>query len=251
MINYRERYSKFLNDKLKGRTKLDVLEAGCGSLKKISFNQSVTLTGIDISAKQLERNIYLDKKIQGDLHTYKFQPSSFDVIVCWDVLEHLEKPNLAMDNMVNSLKPEGLLVIKLPNLLSLKGLITKYSPYSIHVLYYKLVYKKADAGKNDSGPFKTFLKPEVSPPSLKKYAVSRGMSVVYFDLFDIMDESYTFKRTRFPKMWRGVYRFFKSLSTFLSFGILNGSECLIIMEKAKERSPKVNLTINREAVPAA
>lgn len=251
MINYKERYSKFLNDKLSGKTNLDVLEAGCGSLKKISFNQPVTLTGIDISSKQLERNIYLDTKIHGDLHTYKFQPSSFDVIVCWDVLEHLEKPSLALDNMANSLKPGGLMIIKLPNLLSLKGLITKFSPFSIHVLYYKLVYKKADAGKNDSGPFKTFLKSEVSPPSLKKYAASSGMFVAYFDYFDITDEPYTFKRTKFPKLWRGLYRLFKSLSIILSFGILNDSECMIIMERTKEMSSKVNTALKHETVPAA
>src|SRR5713226_2324160 len=99
-----------------------VLEAGCGSMSQIQFGHNINLVGIDISEKQLERNPALDRKILGDLHTYPLCHSSFDIIICWNVLEHLQDPRKALDNLLNACKPNGLIILAFPNLFSLKGI---------------------------------------------------------------------------------------------------------------------------------
>ncbi len=222
---------EFIQKEFAAKDTINVLEAGCGSLGKITFNTAARITGIDISAKQLERNKYIHEKIQGDLQTYTHPAAKYDIIVCWDVLEHLKKPRLALDNMHTALKPGGLLLVKIPNLMSFKGLFTKFSPHWIHVLYYKLIYKQKNAGKEDTGPFKTYLKYQIAPQKLKKYAGEHGLDVPFSDLWDITDFSYTFKRTKHAELLKSVYLLLKSFFKVVSFGKLKGSEFIIIMRK--------------------
>jgi SAM-dependent methyltransferase len=231
MVDYKMNLQEFLTKELESKKRIEILEAGCGSLQKITFEKEVYITGFDISQKQLDRNIYLNKKILGDLQKFDFERDKFDLIICWDVLEHLPKPKLALDNMSKALKPGGLMVLKLPNLMSFKGLFTRFSPHSIHVLYYKLVYKQPNAGKDDTGPFKTFLKFAVAPNSLKRYAKSRGLKVVRFELMDVSDEPYFFIRTKHRKLLLALYKAAKTLSIILSFGYLGGSEVAIVFQK--------------------
>jgi SAM-dependent methyltransferase len=231
MADYKGRLQDFIDNELKDKQFLNILEAGCGSLSRITFNQQKFITGIDISEKQLERNNILDKKILGDLHTEDLGENQYDLIVCWDVLEHLDKPRLAMDNMVKSLKQGGILLIKLPNLMSLKGLITKYSSHKIHVLYYKLVYKQKDAGKNDTGPFKTYLRYAISPDGLKKFARDRKLEVPYFNYYDVSDDQSFLNRLKYKKQLRAIYSFFKKLAGLISFGKLKSSELIMVIRK--------------------
>ncbi|MBS2018426.1 MAG: class I SAM-dependent methyltransferase [Deltaproteobacteria bacterium] len=49
-----------------------------------------------------------------------FEPASFDVVLCNDVIEHLEKPWLALANIWDSLAPGGLLYLNTPNLNALR-----------------------------------------------------------------------------------------------------------------------------------
>ncbi len=180
MADFQKDFQEFINEELDSKNGIKVLEAGCGSntIENIKINKEKHITGIDISRKQLARNNYLNKKILGDLQKYEFENNNYDLVVCWDVLEHLIKPKLALDNMSKALKPGGLMVLKLPNLMSFKGLLTRFTPHSLHVLYYKLIYKQPNAGKDDIGPFKTFLKYSVAPNSLKKYANKNGLKIV-------------------------------------------------------------------------
>jgi SAM-dependent methyltransferase len=222
---------EFLDKKLDSIKRIDILEAGCGSLQKITFKKEINITGIDISQKQLDRNVYLNKKILGDLEKYNFGDNKFDLIICWDVLEHLSNPKLALDNMANALKPGGLMVLKLPNLMSFKGLFTRFTPHGVHVLYYKLVYKQPNAGKDDTGPFKTFLRFAVAPNSLKRYARSKGLNVVRFELRDVSEDPYFFIRTKHRKLLLTLYMTAKILSHIISLGSLGGSEVSIVLQK--------------------
>lgn len=157
-----------------------LLEAGCGSSTHIQLPKEYQITGIDISQKQLERNTNLSEKILGDVQTYPFAPSSFDLIISWYVLEHLEHPEKAMQNFKNALKPNGLIVLAMPNLWSVKGVIAKLTPTFVHVWFYKHIFKRKAAGKDDVGPFKTFLKSIISPNNIKSYAAKNNLEVVHF-----------------------------------------------------------------------
>jgi 2-polyprenyl-3-methyl-5-hydroxy-6-metoxy-1,4-benzoquinol methylase len=64
-----------------------------------------------------QENSSIDEFIYGDFETLdaRVSPSSFDVILCGDVLEHLVDPWKAVEKITAFLKPGGLLVVSCPN----------------------------------------------------------------------------------------------------------------------------------------
>src|SRR4029077_10901958 len=109
-----------------------VLEAGCGSRSFIQFGSKAYLAGIDVSKEQLEKNNVLQEKILGDIETFPLPPASFDIIICWDVLEHWPHPERALRNFLYAVRPGGILILAAPVVSSLKGLVTKFTPHWFH-----------------------------------------------------------------------------------------------------------------------
>jgi SAM-dependent methyltransferase len=169
---------------LAGRRITRVLEAGCGSATYVPIPDRARLTGIDISAKQLARNAFLDASILGDIQTYPLPGHSYDIVICWDVLEHLPRPRQAMENLLRSVRPEGLLVLAVPNLLSAKGLLTKVTPHCFHVWVRRVLFGERDAGRDEFGPFPTFLRRSITPRALRSFAVERGLLIDYFCIYE-------------------------------------------------------------------
>ena len=97
-----------------------VLEAGCGSYTELKLPSTYKLIGIDISQQQLDRNKILSEKICGDIQTYPLEPQSYDMVISWYVLEHVERPLKALQNFNNASKKNGLIVLALPNIWSVK-----------------------------------------------------------------------------------------------------------------------------------
>jgi 2-polyprenyl-3-methyl-5-hydroxy-6-metoxy-1,4-benzoquinol methylase len=199
-----------------------LLEAGCGSCSCFSFSEHVHITGIDISELQLLRNDSIDHRIVGDIQYYDFPPSSFDVIICWNVLEHVPYPQLALQKFLQAAKPEGIIVLGLPNLLSMKGLLTKYTPHIFHVWVYRYLFGQSNAGKHDTAPFKTVLSYSITPNAIRKFARQNNMEVVYFSLYE---HSYYAEKLGlfFLRM--------KKLTTLLTFGVLGNSDFVIVLQK--------------------
>lgn len=166
-----------------GRT-LRVLEAGAGSRSHIRLGPSVQLVGIDICQEQLDNNPELHEKILGDIQTYPLQPSSFDIIFCWDVLEHLEHPDKAMENFLRSIREGGMIVVGAPVVNSIKGMVTKYTPHWFHVWVYRRILGNKNAGKPGHVPFPTFLKYSMSPRSLQRFAQENQLAVEYLELYE-------------------------------------------------------------------
>jgi SAM-dependent methyltransferase len=156
-----------------------VLEAGGGALSHVELPPSAHITVIDVSPEQLERNDYAHEKVLGDLHEHDFPSESFDVIVCWDVVEHLENPGRVLDAFSRWLKPGGLVVIAAPNPRSLSGLITKYTPHWFHVWALKNILAIKTAGQPGRGPFRTFMDPAMYPTQMAKNLEERGLRVVH------------------------------------------------------------------------
>ena len=124
-----------INKLLSGREQLTVLEAGCGSVSHINIPNTGVMTGIDISEKQLQRNEQLTEKIVGDLQTYPLGQRKYDVIVSWDVLEHLDKPQEALENLFGSVADKGIIILAAPNIFSIKGIVTKLLSHSLQVAF--------------------------------------------------------------------------------------------------------------------
>ncbi len=217
---------EFLDHALADRPRLRVLEAGCGSASHVSFRQPGTLVGIDISAQQLERNKELDERILGDLQTHRFPAAEFDVVICWDVLEHLPDPDSALTNMCAAVQPGGLVVLKSPNLYSVKGLVTKWSPHWIHVLAYRMLGRPVPRGRTDVAPFKTFLARGCTPPSIRRFARQKGWEIAYSQTYDITSVLGSGKRSI-----NALYGVARTLSRWLSFGFLGESEYILVLRR--------------------
>jgi SAM-dependent methyltransferase len=156
---------------------LRVLEAGCGSNSKFKLAPNMHITGIDISTEQLGKNSVLHEKILGDIQTYPLEASSFDIIFCWDVLEHLRHPENALKNFARAIRDGGIVVLGAPVVGSLKGVITKNTPHWFHVAMYRYWLGYKDAGKAGCPPFPTFLKDSMSPRFIADFARESQMAV--------------------------------------------------------------------------
>ena len=170
---------RFLDDAMPADSELRVLDAGCGYALPVDFGTHVHLIGLDASPEALAKNENIDEGVVGDLESYPFSASEFDAVLCWTVLEHLDAPHVALANMARSLKPSGLLIVGIPNLWSLKALITKLTPHRFHVWVYRRVFGIQEAGTPGHGPYRTYLRLDIAPDNLEKLAHMAGLERVY------------------------------------------------------------------------
>jgi ubiquinone/menaquinone biosynthesis C-methylase UbiE len=160
---------------LSGSGNIKVLEAGCGAYSYVAVPKDTSyIVGIDVSEEQLRKNCVVDEKILGDIQTYRFPCAEFDLIVCWWVLEHLAHPEKALNSFLKFLKEDGVLVLAVPNVFSIKGLVTKYAPFWFHTWSYRVLY-----GIKGYAPFHTFLRFSIAPISLRRFAARNGLSIEY------------------------------------------------------------------------
>jgi ubiquinone/menaquinone biosynthesis C-methylase UbiE len=170
MVELDEEVSTKANSLLQGKSRIKLLEAGCGSASHLRFGAEVYAVGIDISQEQLERNEVVKEKILGDIQEYRLPEQEFDVVVCWWVLEHLSKPKDGLLNLFRAVKPQGLLILAFPNLLSVKGAVTKITPFWFHRLFYQFM-------RYTSPHFPTYLRAALLPKRVIRFAEQNGFSV--------------------------------------------------------------------------
>jgi ubiquinone/menaquinone biosynthesis C-methylase UbiE len=165
------------NSLLNGKRQIKLLEAGCGSASHIQFKAAVHAVGIDISEEQLQLNTAVQDKIVGDLQEYPLPANEFDVVVCWMVLEHLSRPKDALRNMCRTVKPDGLLILGFPNLASIKGIVTKITPFWFHQQFYRHM-------NYSSRHFPTYLRTSILPLNVMQFAEENGFSVELYKLVE-------------------------------------------------------------------
>lgn len=223
---------QFALDKLlEGRSHIEILEAGCGSISKVSFGPNSRITGIDISEKQLQRNKMLNTKILGDVQEYAFEKEAYDVIVCRYVLEHLPKPGRALQNFARAIRDNGLIILAIPNVFSLKGLITKYTPLRFHIFVYRKIYGVKNAGQNDVGPFKNYMKIGINPYSLIKFYKNHNLDVVYIKFTDSLDSWVGEKLKERSRLIFYCFKFITNIIKIISINKIGDSEVTIILRK--------------------
>ncbi|MGR8930435.1 MAG: class I SAM-dependent methyltransferase [Gammaproteobacteria bacterium] len=223
-----ERVQQVIDDVLKNVTSPRVLEAGCGSMTRIKLPEDRTLAGIDISARQLERNTLLSEKIQGDIQNHEWNGPSFDLIVCWDVIEHLDDPSSALRNLASALKPGGAMVLAFPHYWSLKGLITKATPFHIHAWFYRLLGDTRRFEELDQFP--TPFRLAISPSKLQALMQELELEILYDEIYEGPVQTHMRK---ISKLFDFGFAALAIISKLLSFGKfdLGLSDCILIARK--------------------
>jgi ubiquinone/menaquinone biosynthesis C-methylase UbiE len=100
----------------------EVLDAGCGTGYGLQVLRGVgpaKLVGVDTSEdavararKEVDRYAEI---VQGDVRKLPFDDDAFDVVVCFEVIEHIEGHDEALGEMRRVLRAGGVLLISSPN----------------------------------------------------------------------------------------------------------------------------------------
>lgn len=137
-------FLRFARPQLKSVPQPKVLEIGCGNglvRRQLEKKTGLVIDGCDINENALK----LNSQIQGKTFLYniherhdRFQ-SAYDVIILFDVLEHIPDTRAFLDSILFHLKPGGLLFINVPALNQYKsdydeavGHIRRYSIRSMN-----------------------------------------------------------------------------------------------------------------------
>jgi 2-polyprenyl-3-methyl-5-hydroxy-6-metoxy-1,4-benzoquinol methylase len=116
----------------RGRAK--ALDAGCchGVYSILLAEAGYDVLGIDINEEEIRRAYQwvsekgLENKITfqvGDIQNIDHGDSIFDLVICSEVLEHLDDPNDGASELYRVLKPNGKAIISMPNMACLFGLL--------------------------------------------------------------------------------------------------------------------------------
>ncbi len=161
--------------------RLRIYEAGGGSTSFLPLDvlRRAHVTVVDIDEEQIRNNDYAQERILGDIQSHRFAPNSFELVICYNVIEHLPDVEAALTRFYECVKPGGLILIGAPNPKSLSGIVTKYSPHWFHVWFYRHVRGDANAGRPGHAPFPTFFHPLVTLSNLQRFAETHGLQVVY------------------------------------------------------------------------
>jgi len=93
-----------------------LLEIGCGSGRILASirerDKKINLTGIDLSAEQIRLAKQVNKGreitfVQGDGQKLPFKANSFDYVIFFDFLEHIDHPKQALSEIQRVLKKGG------------------------------------------------------------------------------------------------------------------------------------------------
>lgn len=147
-----------------------LLDLGCGDGRLVPLWQSLTgadAHGLDLSPAAMEAAQKSYPGIhytQGDATKTAYQDSYFDLVICQEVLEHIEQQTLLVDECARVLQSGGYLILTTPNkyyfdhraggnystqpienIIDKKTLLLLLSPQFEVLSYQTLVYAKGDA----------------------------------------------------------------------------------------------------------
>lgn len=96
-----------------------ILDAGCGDCRSLGvWALFGTPTGLELSSAAVNRAkaVYPVFRIEaGDIRQMPFEAEEFDVVICQEVIEHLEDQNLLVIELLRVLKKKGKLILTTPN----------------------------------------------------------------------------------------------------------------------------------------
>jgi SAM-dependent methyltransferase len=119
-----------------------ILDLACGAGKLLFFfseQGDKDLTGVDISPDQvaLARQVTPDVRQESVLDHLESNPSSYDLITGYDIIEHFHKDEVLrfLDGCLNVLKPGGRLILQTPNADSPWGTMHRYNDFTHEICF--------------------------------------------------------------------------------------------------------------------
>ncbi|CAM8630600.1 AdoMet_MTases domain containing protein [Comamonadaceae bacterium] len=212
------------------------LEAGGGSFSHFRLPGQSTLLALDIDYGQLCRNSECHWKLQADLHALPLCRASVDVVVCFNVIEHLEDPDAVLVQLAQCLRDGGVLVLGCPDRHSLKGLITRLSPLGWHRAFYRFIVRKADRGDGHFDAFATPFGPVVTHSRLVNRLQSLGYKVLFSSAYDGAHEYGLTQGSWLRRCFGLPYYALGTLGNWLTLGRWRAlqSDLLYVMQKGDE-----------------
>jgi SAM-dependent methyltransferase len=127
------------------------LDIGCGhsnALAKVSQITSYTY-GIDPDKEALSKNVYYNNLLVGSADKLPFQDNTFDVVAAAWVAEHLQNPEIVLEEIYRVLKPGGKFFFITPNVWNYNVWIIRMIPERFHSFFTTRLY---DRGEGDTYP---------------------------------------------------------------------------------------------------
>jgi SAM-dependent methyltransferase len=113
----------------------EVLDAGCGvgyGCAILAAGGARRVVGLDRSPEAIlnarERAGDVAEFVLGDLGQLPFEDDAFDLVTCFEAIEHVVDPERTLDELRRVLRPEGVLLISSPN----RELFTPGNPFHVH-----------------------------------------------------------------------------------------------------------------------
>ena len=109
-IYFRKYFLMYINRSISDLENKVVIEVGCGPTAVISHLNNTTAIGVDPLIDEYQKMWDLSndkvKYICSEIETFKTDIQA-DVVICWNVLDHVSNIELATDNIFNILKTDG------------------------------------------------------------------------------------------------------------------------------------------------
>jgi SAM-dependent methyltransferase len=127
-----------------------LLDIGCGTGEFLNTCKSAKWQTIGIEPDDDARNMAIknfDLDVRGEAELKKLEDASFDVISMWHVLEHVPRLNERVEELKRLIKPNGTIIIAVPNCNSLDAKIYKeqWAAYDVPRHLYHFTPKDIDS----------------------------------------------------------------------------------------------------------
>ena len=113
-LNRLNRFSKATNKQPKSLFEVGYGDGSFLTFLKSKWENNCDLSGIDFKLPKMSHHLDGINLFEGDFSTIKLN-QTFDVIVMYQVLEHLQDPLTICKELHSMLKEDGILVIEVPN----------------------------------------------------------------------------------------------------------------------------------------
>jgi len=220
VVDEQAQAERFVHSLLPRDGVLRVLDIKAGD-QRFEIRSPIYAVSVDVLQAERGHRPDADECRVMDLERVDLEGEAYDVVLCSNVLEHAGDPLALFPIMRDALKPGGILVTLFPNVVSLKSLVVRLTPGSVHRWFYVRVLR-AGPGSHPARAVHSF---SLRRSSLLSHARSGGWKVEYFCAY----EGPVQKSVRHRIGLRGrPWRLAVLLTRVLTLGFLTAEETGII-----------------------